>query len=55
MIMATGGLSFVKKPAAAAAAKAAREVQVQVEMSGGDKWDTGTGSKNRSFNIKLKG
>lgn len=53
--MATVGLNFIKTAAQAASKEAAATVTVTVTMSGGDKWDTGSGTVNRSFSITLKG
>lgn len=55
--MATVGLSFIKTEALAAckAAVASVKVEVEVTMAGGDKWDTGDGTKQRNFELKMEG
>lgn len=53
--MATVGLAFIKTAARTACEKAAATVVVHVTMSGGDKWNTGSGTVDRSFTITLEG
>lgn len=53
--MATVGLSFIKTEALAACKAAVAGVKVEVAMAGGDKWDTGDGTKQRNFELKMEG
>lgn len=53
--MATVGLSFIKTEALAACKAAVAGVKVEVTMAGGDKWDTGDGTKQRNFELKMEG
>lgn len=53
--MATVGLNFIRQGAREACQEAAATVVVHVTMSGGDRWDTGSGTETRSFTISLEG
>jgi hypothetical protein len=52
--MATVGLKFIAEEARKACEEAAKDVTVRVVMSGGDKWDTGSGTVQRDFSITLE-
>ena len=52
--MVTVGLKFIAEAARKACEEAAKDVTVRVVMSGGDKWDTGSGTVQRDFSITLE-
>ena len=52
--MDTVGLKFIAEKAREACAEAAKAVTVRVVMSGGDKWNTGSGTVQRDFSITLE-
>lgn len=44
----------VAQAAVSACKQAAASVTVTVTLTGGDKWDTGSGSQDRSFTVTLR-